>query len=263
MSTIEPAVYSEITTCLANIEREHEVKILYACESGSRAWGFESPDSDYDVRFIYARPQDWYVSIDVERKRDVIELPIDDLLDVNGWDVRKALQLFHKSNPPLNEWLVSPIVYMKRGDLAERLRELMPTAFNPIAAHYHYLRMAENTYRAYLKGDMVRRKKYLYALRPLLAVNWIENGQGVVPIEFDRLVAGTVSDPSLLSEIAELLRVKRANAESGEGPRFNVIHDFVDREMARHAGRQCKAEISRASLDELNELFRLAISDNE
>ena len=96
---------------LANLEKEHQVKILFACESGSRAWGFPSQDSDYDVRFIYLHPQDWYLSIEVERKRDVIELPISDDLDITGWDLRKALQLFKKTNPPLLEWLGSPIIY--------------------------------------------------------------------------------------------------------------------------------------------------------
>ncbi len=82
---------------LAEIEAQENVRIVYACESGSRAWGFPSSDSDYDVRFIYLHPLEWYLSI--EKRRDVIERPITGVLDVNGWDLRKALQLFRKSNP--------------------------------------------------------------------------------------------------------------------------------------------------------------------
>ena len=262
MNSIAAEIFAQIQECLAQIEREHNVRILYACESGSRAWGFESKDSDYDVRFIYVRPRDWYLSIDVERKRDVIEVPISDDLDISGWDVRKTLQLFYKSNPPLNEWLVSPIVYKESGDFATELRAMAPGSYNPIAAHYHYLRMADNNFRSYLKGEIVRRKKYLYVLRPLLAVNWIESGKGVVPIEFDQLVSGTVSDSALLDEIGQLLTLKRNGMESDEGPRFEVIHQFIESEMKRHGDDHDQAPGSRADVDVLNALFRSTIEND-
>jgi uncharacterized protein len=108
-------ILDEIQACLSDIEKTHQVKIIYSCESGSRAWGFPSADSDYDVRFLYLHPVDWYLSI--EDKRDVIEVPIKNKLDITGWDLRKALQLFRKSNPPLLEWLGSPIVYWERYDI--------------------------------------------------------------------------------------------------------------------------------------------------
>ena len=113
-----PTVDEEIQRSIDEIEQSENVTVLYACESGSRAWGFHSQDSDYDVRFIYAHPPDWYLSVDLEKKRDVIERPILDDLDVSGWDLRKSLQLFRKSNPPLLEWLDSPIVYRDRFDVA-------------------------------------------------------------------------------------------------------------------------------------------------
>jgi predicted nucleotidyltransferase len=105
-------VHQQILEELKRIEKEEGVRILYACESGSRAWGFPSKDSDYDVRFIYIRPVDWYVSI--YDKRDVIERPISDMLDINGWDLRKALNLFRKSNPPLLEWLKSTMPFFAK-----------------------------------------------------------------------------------------------------------------------------------------------------
>jgi len=119
MNDIAPksdAITATILERLAAIEHTELVHILYACESGSRAWGFASPDSDYDVRFIYVRPRDWYLSIDLERRRDVIERPIEGVLDINGWDLRKALQLMRKSNPPLFEWLHSPLVYRAQAE---------------------------------------------------------------------------------------------------------------------------------------------------
>src|SRR3954452_13450282 len=108
-------VRDQILKRLEEAEAEHGVRILYACESGSRAWGFASPDSDYGVRFIYAQPRNWYLSFDVERRRDVIEYPIVDDIDQSGWDVRKALYLFTRNNGALLEWLHSPIVYLERG----------------------------------------------------------------------------------------------------------------------------------------------------
>ena len=140
---VETHIVKEIAAKLADIQVSEEVVILYACESGSRAWGFPSEDSDYDVRFIYVRPKDWYLSIDLETKRDVIERPISDELDIAGWDLRKALKLFYKSNPPLLEWLGSPIIYLEQFSTAEKLRELAKTFYSAKACMYHYLNMAE------------------------------------------------------------------------------------------------------------------------
>ncbi len=164
----------EILARLGDIEKEENVTIFYACESGSRAWGFPSEDSDYDVRFLYLRPRDWYLSIDVEEKRDVIERPISEMLDISGWDLRKALKLLRKSNPPLLEWLNSPTVYQQDFTITDKIKELVPEYYSPIACLHHYLHMAQGNYREYLKGEIVWVKKYFYVLRPLLAINWIE-----------------------------------------------------------------------------------------
>jgi len=133
------APLSELTPRLDAIEAENDVRILYACESGSRAWGFASPDSDYDVRFIYARPREWYLSIDTQKRRDVIECPIEGLWDVNGWDLRKALGLLAKSNPPLLEWLGSPIVYRQDGSFVAGLQALAEEYLSPRSSRLHYL----------------------------------------------------------------------------------------------------------------------------
>lgn len=225
----------EITTRihdeLKRIEQAEDVTVVYACESGSRAWGFESNDSDYDVRFIYLRRTDWYLTI--QNKRDVIEKPIDDELDVSGWDVPKALQLLRKSNPPLLEWLQSPIVYKQTSTFVERLRGLMDEYYSPISCMYHYLHMAENNFRKYLKEEDVWTKKYFYVLRPVLACVWIERGLGVVPIEFEDLVAQVVDEAELKHEIDALLVKKRAGAELDRGPRNPILSGFLETELAR------------------------------
>ncbi len=216
---------------IKELEAREQVTVLYACESGSRAWGFESSDSDFDVRFIYLRKTEWYLSI--QDKRDVIELPIDDELDISGWDLPKALQLLRKSNPPLLEWMQSPIVYAEVPGFADRLRQIMDRYYSPISCMYHYLHMAENNHKKYLLKDEVWTKKYFYVLRPVLACMWIEQGLGVVPIEFDVLVQRLVTDEELHEEIAKLLRLKRSGAELDLAPRNPVLSGFLDNELKR------------------------------
>jgi predicted nucleotidyltransferase len=196
---------------LAAIEEREGVRLLFACESGSRAWGFASPDSDYDVRFLYARPLDWYIS--VRPGRDVIELPVDGMLDINGWDIRKALGLLRKSNPALLEWLDSPIVYHTAPTPLAPLRALVASAYNPLASVHHYLSMASHQKTILVSaGGVVRRKKYFYLLRALFAARWSLDHAGPPPMEFQRLLAGSDASPAVTSEIAELLELKRAGS---------------------------------------------------
>jgi predicted nucleotidyltransferase len=146
-------IKQEINSKLLQLEQEEEIHIFYACESGSRAWGFPFSDSDYDVRFLYIHPSNWYLSID--NKRDVLERKINDLIDISGWDIRKALKLLRKSNPPLLEWLNSPIVYRQRPNIVEKIRILMPEFYSPKSRLYHYLHMADGNFREYLKSEIV------------------------------------------------------------------------------------------------------------
>src|SRR5512142_2332885 len=155
---IDDAIRVHVGQALDQIEAEHDVKVLFACESGSRGWGFASPDSDYDVRFVYVHRLPWYLTI--EAQRDVIELPISDELDVSGWELRKALQLLHKSNPTLLEWLDSPVCYLEDGAAIKRLRELAAEFYSPHKARNHYRAMAMKNFRGYLQGEEVRLKKY-------------------------------------------------------------------------------------------------------
>jgi len=227
---IDASVRVRVMNELAAIERRHDVRVLFACESGSRAWGFASPDSDYDVRFVYAHSLDWYLR--VEPQRDVIEQPIDDVLDVSGWELRKALQLLHRSNPTLLEWLGSPIVYREDTVHVERLRAAARGFFSPLRSRHHYLSMAKKNFRGYLQGETVRYKKYLYVLRPLLAVRWIDAGKGMPPTRFADLVAGTVEDSALLAEINALLEAKMRSDEGEMRPRRPAMHAFIESMLA-------------------------------
>ncbi len=216
---------------LHQIEQQENVQIVYACESGSRAWGFESVDSDYDVRFLYVHPTEWYLTI--QQKRDVIERPIDQNLDISGWDLQKALKLLKKSNPPLLEWLQSPIVYQKKETALERLQSILPKVYSPTSCMYHYLHMAQKNRREYLKGESVWIKKYFYVLRPILACQWIEQGRGLVPMKFETLVENLVQDNTLRSAIEYLIQDKRQGKEQHYGPRIPEISNFIDQELVR------------------------------
>lgn len=246
---------------LAAIERAESVRVLYACESGSRAWGFASPDSDYDVRFIYVRPRDWYLSIDLERRRDVIERPIEGALDINGWDLRKALHLMRKSNPPLFEWLHSPFVYRAEPGFRAAMLGLAPAYYSPAGCAWHYLHMARGNRREYLQGDPVRLKKYLYVLRPLLAVRWLESGRGAVPVPFRELVETLVPPGELRDAIEHLLRLKQSGAELAWGPRMPALSDWLAAELARLAGGPKLGPAPRPDPEPLDALFRVWLSE--
>ncbi|WP_370243059.1 nucleotidyltransferase domain-containing protein [Marisediminitalea sp.] len=256
LEAIEPEIRKEILRRIAAAEQEHGVKVLYAVESGSRAWGFASPNSDYDVRFIYAHPKEWYLTVDVEDRRDVIEYPIVDEIDINGWDIRKALKLFWKSNPAFVEWLQSPIVYVDDGQFAVKAREMMPRVASSHKGIYHYLHMAKGNYREYLKKDVVPLKKYFYVLRPLLAIMWLERYDKPGPIEFD-VLRKLVADNALLDEaITDLMARKKVSLEKEYIAAVPAINAFIESELKRHESYSASVNERDASFDELNALFQ-------
>jgi predicted nucleotidyltransferase len=253
-----------IIETLREIEREWGVTILYACEAGSRAWGFHSPDSDWDIRFIYAHDRDYYLSFNVESRRDVIELPIVDDIDCNGWDIRKALYLFTRTNGALLEWLGSPIVYTDGLGIRDKLLKLANRAANKRALCYHYSHMAKGNAREYLQGDTVRLKKYLYVIRPIMAIKYIQRYDEVPPVEFRRLI-DVVATPELTEGLNKLLEMKARTPEMGNGPAIPVLSDYIKTELLETTedfsgqGRPKQNEMGEI-VDELNDLFRLAIN---
>ena len=209
---------------LAEIEEKENVKILHCVESGSRAWGFASPDSDFDVRFIYVRPKEFYLRLD--KTRDVIEWQLDDVLDINGWDLQKALTLLHNSNPTLFEWNNSPIVYKTTPEWAE-ISNIITHYFQQKAGLHHYLSTARSNYREYLRGETVRLKKYFYVLRPILACRWILERQTPPPMLFSEL-ADVYLDSALVPAVNDLLNLKMNTPELGEGKRIEALNNYLD-----------------------------------
>lgn len=249
-----------IVNKLGEIEKENNIKILYAVESGSRGWGFASQDSDYDVRFIYAHTADWYLSI--EDKKDFIEVPINSLLDINGWDIRKALLHYKKSNPTLLEWLSSPIIYRENYCTAQKLRELLPDYFSSVPTIYHYLHIARRKFEDVMSTDQVKIKKYFYILRPILACMWIEKKNTMPPMEFSKLMAELQLEDILVDEIYKLFDKKTSGLEIDIEPKSQIIIDFLGSRI-EHYEQYLKTvrKDKKSDYEPLNALFRDSIKE--
>jgi hypothetical protein len=245
---------------LLQLEQKHDIKILLAVESGSRAWGFASADSDWDVRYIYIHRLDWYLCID-EQKDSQEEILSNDI-DLAGWELKKALRLFRKSNPPLLEWLRSPIIYLEQFSTAAQLRDLSKLYFNPKSCLHHYLHMAEGTYKENLQKELVRAKKYFYALRPLLACDWIRTTNTMAPMEFHDLLESQVTDPTVKKEIERLLVRKMAAKERTEDPRIELLNDFIEQKIQFYSDYlQAIPRVEQPDTQLLNELFQHTIEE--
>lgn len=221
-------ILKEINEKLDEIEAKENVHILHAIESGSRAWGFASPDSDYDVRFVYVRRKEDYLKLN--EPRDVIEWQLDEVLDINGWDLKKALLQFARGNATLFEWCGSPIVYRTTSEW-KKITEVSKQYFSEKSAVYHYYGTANKTYHEYLTGAKVRYKKYFYALRPLMASMYIEEKHMAPPVLFDDLLKMNIP-AELRAAIDELLEIKKRTTEKEENPQLPVIKAFIESEIA-------------------------------
>ncbi len=237
---------------LNEIEKQENVIILHAIESGSRAWGFASPDSDYDVRFIYVRKEEDYLALN--EKRDVIEWQLDEVLDINGWDLKKALKHFYKSNATLFEWSNSPIVY-RTTEAWQRIYQVAKEYFSIKASLYHYYGTANGNFKEYLLEDEVKYKKYFYVIRPVLACRYIKEHQSPPPVLFSELLEQEIPE-KIREEIYTLLDVKATMPEIGKGPRIDRLNEFIESELVMYKEYiNALEEDNRKDWDCLNRLF--------
>lgn len=247
------SIQSLIQQALDRLEAEETVKIILAVESGSRAWGFPSKDSDYDVRFIYAREPWWYIS--VYRGRDVIERPITDELDISGWDLQKAFGLLRKSNPALMEWVRSPILYRESRPDADNFRQLAKQAFLPLSSCHHYLSMAQSHQRRSARHQQVRLKHYLYSIRPCLAARWVVEQGTQPPMLFSELVEAFLPEGEVRQIIDTLIEMKSGTSEIDTVERIPELERFVEANL-----QVVEANLPAASTafarDKCNTLFR-------
>lgn len=237
--SLDLEVVGAIDSRLDAVEREEGVRILWAIESGSRAWGFPSPDSDYDARFVYARPLEDYLT--PWRRRDVIEEPPDGVFDVNGWDLAKALELLVRGNATVTEWLRSPIVYRGDESFRDDLLALARRVVDPALLARHYLHVGRRQWAAATDAHL---KRVFYALRPAAILNWMSaNPDSVIPpMSLADALSGSDAPPEVVAETHALVTVKAATKELGRGPVPPAIASFIETEFAKAAERWDQAE---------------------
>ena len=239
---------------IKQIEVSEKIEVLYAVESGSRAWGFASSDSDYDVRFIYVKSKDWFLS--VEKKKDTIDILNGDY-DLAGWDLKKTLELFRKSNPPLLEWFRSPIVYKQNKKFVYDFRELESEAFDPKSCIFHYLSIAKNNYRNYIRNQKLTNfKKYFYVLRALFACQYIVENNKIPPIEFKVLLKYMKLNKAITSEIYRALVIKKGSIETAPRRKVSIWDKFI-KDSIMHYERNAKDMTTKQPIsnEKLNNLF--------
>ena len=249
---------TKVLEALRRIEEKEGVRIIYACESGSRAWGFASEDSDYDVRFLYVRPRDWYLSVD-ERK-DIIEVPVDDNLDINGWDLRKSLSLLRKSNSVILEWLASPIQYRAHDSYVPLLRELSKRAFLPRSSCRHYLGMAKGSLGACQTEEKVKTKSYLYAIRPVLCCRWIVRFGKQAPMPIDDLIAEFLPDQKdgLRQYLDHIIRIKKERNEGDRIDRSPELENYLQVQL-EELETLLPENLPQLPMEEFDHVFRTII----
>lgn len=252
----------KIVQYLEKIEKEKEIKILLACETGSRAWGFPSPDSDFDIRIIYVHKKDWYLSL--SEKKDSIELMLDNNdIDISGWDLRKSLRLLQKSNPPLLERIQSPILYKSDNAFLGQINEIANSQYSRIATIHHYLSMAKKFAEELKEKEEYKLKKFFYALRSATACKWILEREEMPPIEFQRMIDGLSIERSLLNRIGELIKLKATISESYLHKGENELLGFIDTCINAADEQRNSLPSSKGNVKELNSFFLKILSQND
>ena len=274
MSSTISETRDDIQQCLKALGKQNNIKILFAAEAGSRAWGFESPQSDYDVRGIYARPIKNYLGLDEAPEQ--IDKTIkyrDTEIDISLWDIRKALKLFRKWNPTLWEWLRSPTIY-KHGNIRNRLIKI-GTPYNSLTQMNHYLHLSESHYQRFIEShEEIIIKKYLYTIRHIMCCVWIATKETPPPVPFNDLRLELYDNLShevypnqrkIQSEIFHLLTLKKTHSESSiisHKPEINLyIVTLIERYskwLANHKNRSIPDDM----VEDLDKLFLETMSDN-
>lgn len=247
-----------IQDALETLEHQERVQILWACESGSRAWGFPSPDSDYDVRFIYVRSAEDYLSL--SPKADTLERQLEHDLDISGWDLRKTLTLMQRANASVFEWLVSPIIYRDIVQFSTHFKSLLPQYFNPRPMTHHYLGLGKK-YHERIQKEQVRYKDYCYILRALLSARWICTHQTQPPLIFqDLLVLLSPEEAPILEEINTLIAHKLKAREKDTQPKSATLTPWLTQELERLSEQASTLEKKELGLQTLDAFFLKTLS---
>ena len=246
---------TKIIEKLRETEAKYNIEILLAVESGSRAWGFASPDSDYDIRFIYRHSKDWYLT--PWDKDETIEFMTEDDLDGSGWDLRKTFHLLLKSNAALLSWFYSPIVYIENKSFTKLFKPLADQCFSPIAVSFHYLSMSKK-YLESCRNDEVKLKSYFYCLRTALSGKWITEKKTVPPVLFGDLLV--LADSAIRTKIEHLIALKATKGESYFHPNDWELFEFMESQISENEEKAKSLSGSKADKAQMEKVFREIIS---
>lgn len=250
---------NKIIKYLQDLEQEKDIKILLAVETGSRAWGFPSPDSDFDVRVIYVHRNDWYLSIN--NQKDSIDLMLENNdIDISGWELRKSLNLLKKSNPALLERIQSPIVYLVDEDFSKDVTRLANDCYSKIATMHHYLSMAKKMMDDVLAHDEFKLKRFFYALRTATLCKWIIEKESIPPIDFHIAYKNLNLSEEVVNRINELIELKSTKSESYMHTGETLLKDFITDSLAQAEKLKDNLSAGNGSTDSLNKLLAKYVS---
>jgi len=245
----------KIKKYLEEIEQEKNIRILLACETGSRAWGFPSPDSDYDIRMIYVHKKEWYLSL-TEPKDTIERMYENNDIDITGWDLRKGLRLLGKSNASFLERIQSTTLYKYDEDFLNEIRDIAQDHYSKIATMHHYLNMSNKCYREFTEDKTYRLKKLFYALRPATACKWILDREEIPPIIFLEMMEGLEIQESIKKRIKELIKLKSEISESYLHTGEEEIFTFIQNNLLKAKENSKKLPSAKGKLEDLNVFFR-------
>lgn len=210
MTSTAEEMFDEAKARLRRLEASHGIRILYACEAGSRSWGFPSPSSDYDIRFIYVRPLKNYLKL--TPPADTITLDQDGVWDISGWDLKKCLMLLKKGNVSIVQSLYSQIVYRNHPLFLAEMRKLLDYGARCRASTGPTARWRSPMSRtSWLGHETIAYKRFLYIVQGLLAMRWVETRKSMPP---------------------RGLRATRRRARHGRGPSRG------DRDASQHSAKR-------------------------
>ena len=257
---MNPIIKQSILKKLHEAEETHQVKILLAVESGSRGWGFAATNADYDCRFIYVHKKDWYLS--VFPQKEFIEYDVDEVFDIKGYDISRALKYIMKPQAAIYEWISSNECYIRNESAHKKLQELTLEFFNPISISYHYLSLAKKMFLEIDQVEQAKIKKYFYILRPIANLNFIWEYRKMPYMEYNRTLAEIPMKPEVMAAIEEITVQKMTSKEHDLIPKFEPLINYFRSEIMRFEDclKEMKVDKSK-NYDSVDDVFRSIIED--
>ena len=256
---------NKIKKLLQQIEKNNNIKILFAIENGSRSWGMASKDSDYDVRFVFYRKIDDYITLCPEK--EVITVAYDEnlkecdiqgsLIDICGFDIFKYLKLLLSSNPTTIEWINSHIVYY--GDNNIDLKNYINNNFNQEKLFRHYFSLFRKNYHEFIQqGKAITYKKYLYSMRGILNAKYVYEFDKIPPLDIRATIETTKSfmPENVYEKLEEVIKIKSQGLEKDVILRIPEFDSFFNAELEKNYN---KFNSRKPDIERFNEYLKSII----